>query len=101
MTGRHTAMGMPMTLIVIMASGLLVAAAITRLHGQVVATRFGALGDLTARTKTDVVRSVGMPSARAELAGGGEVLDWRTRGLHITLMFDASGYCVGITRCTR
>jgi hypothetical protein len=70
----------------------------TRLRAQVVATRLGALGDLRASTKLDVLAAVGRPDGRAELAGGGEVLDWRTHGFELTIMFDARGRCVGISR---
>jgi hypothetical protein len=64
------------------------------------ARRVGSADDLRARTKADVLGAMGSPNARAELASGGEVLDWRVRGMHLTLMFDAGGQCVGVTRCS-
>jgi hypothetical protein len=94
------AMGLPMSQLMIVFVGAVLVMTAARVRGQAVASRFGALGDLERRTKADVVRVVGAPVARAELAGGGEVLDWQAWGLHVTLMFDARDRCVGITRCT-
>jgi hypothetical protein len=89
-----------MTLFVIAVVGLLAVVAGGRLREHVMASRLGAIGDLRARTKADVLGAIGAPDARAELASGGEVLDWRVHGMHVTLMFDARGHCVGVTRCT-
>jgi hypothetical protein len=92
-------MGQPMSHFLIVLVGVVSVLLVARLRSQVVASRFGALGDLRAHSKADVLRAVGAPAARAELAGGGEVLDWRAAGLRVTLMFDAGDRCVGITRC--
>jgi hypothetical protein len=89
-----------MTLFVITVVALLVLGAWGRLREQIVTSRIGAIDDLRARTKADVLGAMGSPNARAELASGGEVLDWRVRGMHLTLMFDAGGQCVGVTRCS-
>jgi hypothetical protein len=93
-------MGLVVSHSLIVFGGVVLLMLAARLRTQVFASRFGALGDLQAHTKAEVLRAVGAPAARAELAGGGEVLDWQAGGAHVTLMFDARDRCVGITRCT-
>jgi hypothetical protein len=88
---------------VIIAAGLVALAHVAhlsaaRLRAQVVAARLGALGDLRASTKPELVAAVGAPDGQAALASGGEVLDWRAPGFELTVMFDARGRCVGISR---
>jgi hypothetical protein len=95
-----TAEGSDMRLVLVAATIVTVLAWL-RLREEIVASRFGALGDLRTRTKAELLGAVGAPRARAGLAGGGEVLDWRAGALHVVVMFDAAGRCVGVSRSTR
>ena len=65
--------------------------------GRALRARFIALGTLKGRTRTEIVRAVGSPSTETRLPDGRTLLQWRTTGYHIALVFELDGRCFGVT----
>lgn len=62
---------------------------------------FASMGDMTGKTKADVIRQVGPPQTISALPEGGSLLQWQiinqAGGYHIAIAFDADEKFIGIT----
>ncbi|HYO44269.1 MAG TPA: hypothetical protein VES19_13820, partial [Candidatus Limnocylindrales bacterium] len=59
--------------------------------------QFVALGSLKGRTRREIVKAVGEPATETALPDGRMLLQWRTTGYHIALVFEPNGRCFGVT----
>ena len=83
---------------------LVVAAAIAvvvpwmfRAPGRALRKRFVALGSLKGRTRREIEKAVGPPAQETPIPGDRTLLQWRSTGYHIALVFEKNGRCVGVT----
>jgi uncharacterized OB-fold protein len=56
------------------------------------------LGSLKGKTIKKITRVAGPPTSSSSCADGGQLLEWRMRGYHIALLFDANQICQGESR---
>lgn len=70
--------------------------AIVKAPGQSLAGRFQSLGNMTGKTKDEIIAVVGPPNSSSAMADGGQLLQWLQAGYHIAIAFDANGIFVGI-----
>lgn len=64
--------------------------------GRELHARFTSLGDMTGKTKAEIVAVVGQPTSVSELPEGKELLQWQATGCHVALRF-SGGQFDGIT----
>ncbi len=89
-----------MVTVVLLLVAALVAIIVPRLvlaPGRELRKQFIALGSLKGRTRREIVKAVGEPATETALADGRTLLQWRTTGYHIALVFEKSGRCFGVT----
>lgn len=55
--------------------------------GRKLHKKFEDLGDMTGKTKQEIVDVVGPPSSVSELAGGKTLLQWQATGCHMAIRF--------------
>ncbi len=65
--------------------------------GRALRRRFVVLGSLKGRTRREIVKAVGEPATETPLPDGRTLLQWRTTGYHIALVFEKNGRCFGVT----
>ena len=58
--------------------------------------KFVELGDLTGKSKDEIIAKVGSPTSISGLANGKTLLQWQTTGCHMALRFNEDS-CEGIT----
>ena len=58
------------------------------LGGKELRRKFEALGELTGKTKQEIVAAVGSPSAISGTADGKTLCQWMKTGFHIALIFN-------------
>ena len=81
-------------------AALLLAIVVPRIYlapGRALRKRFVALGTLKGRTRKEIVKAVGQPATETPLPDGRTLLQWRTTGYHIALVFEKNGRCFGVT----
>lgn len=69
---------------------------IRRASSGSISKRFRRLGDLTGKTRTEIVKAVGRPTSVSSVPKGA-LLQWQARGYHIAIRFDEDGVFDGIT----
>ena len=57
---------------------------------------FHRLGDMTGKSKSDIIRAVGAPSSISYM-GHSHLLQWQARGYHVALLFNEEGIFQGVT----
>jgi hypothetical protein len=65
--------------------------------GRKLRKQFVLLGSLKGRTRREIVKAVGEPATETTLPDGRTLLQWRTTGYHIALVFEQNGRCFGVT----
>jgi hypothetical protein len=68
-----------------------------RAPGRALRKQFVALGSLKGRTRREIEKAVGPAAQETELPDGRILLQWRTTGYHIALVFEKDGRCFGVT----
>ncbi len=56
--------------------------------GRELHQKFESLGDMTGKTKDEIIAVVGPPTSVSELPDGKTLLQWQTTGCHMALRFD-------------
>jgi hypothetical protein len=64
--------------------------------GKALASKFDSLGTLKGKTKEEIMRVAGTPTSVSAMANG-QLLQWLKAGYHISLLFDGSGICQGVS----
>ena len=63
--------------------------------------KFAALGDLSGRSRAEIISAVGAPQSVSAVGGGKTLLQWQmvnqAGGYHIALLFDENDRCEGVT----
>lgn len=70
---------------------------IVRAPGRRLASDIASLGTLKGKTMKEVIRVAGPPTSDSTRTDGGQLLQWRARGYHIALVFDANRICQGVS----
>jgi hypothetical protein len=89
-----------MLTVVLLLAAALVAIIVPRLvlaPGRRLRKQFIALGSLKGKTRREIVKAVGEPATETPLPDGRMLLQWRTTGYHIALVFEKNGRCFGVT----
>ena len=84
-------------LLVIAAAVAIVVPYLFRAPGRALKKRFVALGTLKGKSRTEIERAVGPAAQETPLPDGRTLLQWRTTGYHIALIFGTDGRCDGVT----
>ena len=84
-------------LLVLAALAAIVVPRIVLAPGRKLRKQFVALGSLKGRTRREIVKAVGEPATETALPDGRTLLQWRTTGYHIALVFEKNGRCFGVT----
>jgi len=66
------------------------------LSARALSGRFRHLGNMTGKSKADIIKVVGAPSSVSYM-GRTQLLQWQVPGYHIALKFDANEMFAGIT----
>jgi hypothetical protein len=69
---------------------------IIAIPGKVLRQKFISLNPLRGRSKKEIIRRVGSPSATTYVEGG-TVLQWMRSSYHITVIFGQDDICQGVT----
>ncbi len=64
--------------------------------GSSLQKKFIRLGDMTGKTRKEIISSVGPPSAISAMPNGGQLLQWQATGYHIAILFSENGMFKGI-----
>ncbi len=72
-----------------------ITAAMNAAKGGELQNKFAAMGDLTVKTKTEIVSIVGPPNAVSAVGDGRTLLQWQLEGYHIALIFNGE-VCEGV-----
>jgi hypothetical protein len=91
-----TSQGVLIALVLAMALAIVVPFVI-RAPGRALHRRFRALGTLKGKSRREIVKAVGEPAIETALPDGRTLLQWRSTGYHIALVFEPNGRCVGVT----
>jgi hypothetical protein len=86
--------------VVLLAVAALVASVVPRIvlaPGRKLRRQFAALGSPPGRTRRETVKAAGEPAPETALPDGRTLLQWRTTGYHIALVFEKNGRCFGVT----
>lgn len=67
--------------------GGIISAGFTAAEGAALQRAFAALGEMTGKTKAEIIAAVGPPNSISELAGGETLLQWQSAGYHIAIRF--------------
>jgi hypothetical protein len=89
-----------MLTVVLLVVAALVAIVVPRIvlaPGRALRKQFVALGSLKGKTRREIVKAVGEPATETPLPDGRTLLQWRTTGYHIALVFEKNGRCFGVT----
>ena len=70
---------------------------VVRAPGRRLRRQFVALGNVKGKTRKQIVKVVGPPAQETLLPDGRTLLQWRTTGYHIALVFEKTGHCGGVT----
>jgi hypothetical protein len=84
-------------LLVIAAVAAIVIPYLFRAPGRRLRKQFVALGSLKGRTRKEIEKAVGPAALETTLPDGRTLLQWRTTGYHIALVFEKNGRCFGVT----
>ena len=84
-------------LLVVAAGVAVVVPFVFRAPGRALRKQFIALGSLKGKSRTDIERAVGPAAQETTLPDGRTLLQWRSTGYHIALVFEPDGRCVGVT----
>ena len=60
--------------------------------GRELHQKFESLGDMTGKTKDEIIAVVGPPTSVSELPDGKTLLQWQTTGCHMALRFDGDAF---------
>jgi hypothetical protein len=60
---------------------------LTLAPGQSLQGKFGSLGDMTGKTRTEIIAVVNNPTSISALPDGRTLLQWQATGYHIALRF--------------
>jgi len=82
-------------LIIALTAGLSIYWIIVRAPGRRLASDIASLGTLRGKTIREIIRVAGPPTSSGSCTDGGQLLEWRARGHHIALLFDANRICQG------
>jgi hypothetical protein len=85
-------------LIIALIAGLSIYWIIVGAPGRRLASDIANLGSLNGKTIKEIIRAAGPPTSSSTCADGGQLLEWRVRGYHIALLFDANRICQGESR---
>ena len=70
---------------------------VVRAPGRRLRRQFIALGSVKGKTRKQIVKAVGQFAQETALPDGRTLLQWRTTGYHIALVFEKTGHCGGVT----
>lgn len=85
-------------LLLLLAAGTaIVVPYIYRAPGRRLRKQFIALGRLPGRTRREIEKAVGPAAQETPLPDGRTLLQWRTTGYHIAIVFEKNGRCFGVT----
>jgi hypothetical protein len=82
-------------LIIALTAGLGIYWIIGRAPGRRLASDIASLANLRGKTIKEIIRVAGPPTSGGSCTDGGQVLEWKARGYHIALLFDANQICQG------
>ena len=60
---------------------------LTLAPGANLASRFRSLGNMTGKTKQEIVAAAGVPSSVSQMGDGVTLLQWQATGYHIAIRF--------------
>jgi len=66
------------------------------LSARSLSRNFHRLGDMTGKSKSDIIQVVGAPSSISYM-GHSHLLQWQARGYHVALLFNEEGIFQGVT----
>lgn len=65
-----------------------ISAGIANSGGARLAEQFAGLGNMTDKTRSEIIAAVGPPNAISQLGDGLELLQWQAIGYHIAIQFE-------------
>ncbi len=66
--------------------------------GNQLQAKFLSLGNMTGKTKDEIIATVGQPNAMSYMFDGKILLQWMADGYHISILFTSDGKFFGITQ---
>lgn len=87
-----------MEIVLIFIGGLVlfgVISALAKAPGNLLQQRFVELGQLTGKTRSEIIAAVGPPNSISAVGDGKSLLQWMASGYHIALLFDGE-ICLGV-----
>ena len=68
---------------------------IARAPGRRLASDMASLGTLKGKTTKEIIKVAGPPTSASTRTDSGQLLQWRAKGYHVELLFDANRICQG------